>query len=86
MSRFTIPTMANGYLIIASAPLIPLSEIDDILITDTSTRKTPTWAVVLAILLFPIGLLFLFAKKDTSRISGHDLRQGQSHDVVHRLE
>lgn len=28
-----------------------------------TTRKIPTWAIVLAIFLFPIGLLFLLAKK-----------------------
>ena len=42
----------------------PLTEIDNILITDESRRETPTWAVVLAVLLFPIGLLFLLSKKE----------------------
>jgi hypothetical protein len=27
-------------------------------------RHTPAWAIVLAIILFPIGLFFLFAKED----------------------
>jgi len=44
-------------------PRIPLADIDNILVTDASTRKTPTWAIVLAVLLFPIGLLLLFVKE-----------------------
>ena len=30
-----------------------------------AVRRTPAWAIVLAIVLFPIGLLFLLAKKTT---------------------
>jgi hypothetical protein len=53
---------ANG-----SDPSIPLNMIDNILISDESYKKTPGWAVVLAVLLFPIGLLFLMSKDDVPR-------------------
>jgi hypothetical protein len=44
---------------------IPLADIDSILITDASYRRTPTWAVVLGILgifFFLLGLLFFLVK------------------------
>jgi hypothetical protein len=31
-------------------------------------RHTPGWAIALGVILFPIGLLFLFAKADRPRI------------------
>jgi hypothetical protein len=57
--------MAGDYLHIltARAP-IPLREIDNILISDESSSKTPGWAIALAVILFPIGLLFLLCKKE----------------------
>jgi hypothetical protein len=50
---------------------IPLSRLSNVLIADETYRKTPGWAVVLAVLLFPIGLLFLLSKNDVpqSRIT-----------------
>jgi hypothetical protein len=59
--------MAGDHLHIPSAVApIPLTEIDNILITDESRRATPTWAVVLGvlgILFFLLGLLFFLVKE-----------------------
>ena len=60
--------MAGGNLHIkdVAAP-IPLSAIQQILVVDESYKKTPGWAVVCAIFLFPIGLLFLLSKDEVPR-------------------
>jgi hypothetical protein len=68
--------MAGGnlhlHLHLHTAPVpIPLNEIENILFVDESDRKTPGWAIALAVVFFPIGLLFLLCKKENpqSRIT-----------------
>lgn len=57
--------MAGGSLYVRDHPTptrVPLDQVDAVLFVDATTRSTPWWAVVLAVVLFPIGLLFLLAK------------------------
>jgi hypothetical protein len=66
--------MNNGFLYLGSTTppaRIPVDQIDNILITDASYRKTPGWAVALGVLgiffFFLIGIVFFFVKETVPR-------------------
>ena len=63
-------TLGGNRVHVGSQYAIRFDEIRDVRITDTSVTSTsrPWWTILLAVLLFAIGLLFLLIK-DTGRVS-----------------
>ena len=69
-TSLTVEAAMQPIIVVAGRSGYVPQQFGDMLLLTRTTEKTPWWAIVLAIVLFPIGLPFLLAKKkETNQIT-----------------